>query len=341
MTNWKSGWLVVGATLIGLLCCFHTSAFAQAKPVEVTFTLHHPAQDSLTLAVKDWGKEIEKRTNGRVTVTVFPGATLLAPDKCYDGVLRGIADAGMAVPANNRGRFPLTEVLELPLGYKSGLAATRLANEYFRKFKPKEFDEAQVLFMHAHGPGLLHSKKAVNKLEDIKGLKVRSTGLAAKIASAIGGAPVAMPVTEAYDALSRGVVDASLSPFETLSTFRWAEVIKFSTEISGLAYTTSFAMIMNKKKWNSLPPADRKIIEQINEEWIDKVGKTWDSGDKAGRDLTLKLGNKITSLPNEENEKVAQAVRPLLDDYVANMKKNGLPGDEALRFCVDQLKALQ
>jgi TRAP-type C4-dicarboxylate transport system substrate-binding protein len=98
---------------------------------------------------------------------------------------------------------------------------------------------------------------------------------------------------------------------------------------------------MNKKKWNGLPPDVRKIIEQINEEWIDRVGKTWDAGDKAGRDLTLKLGNKITSLPKEENEKVAQAVRPLLDDYVANMKKNGLPGDEALRFCVDQLKAFQ
>lgn len=332
--------IIVCVSVIGL-SYFSSSAFAQAKPVEVTFSIHHPAQDSLTLAVKDWGKEIEKRTNGRVTVAVFPGATLLAPDKCYDGVLRGIADAGMAVPANNRGRFPLTEVLDLPLGYKSGMAATRLANEYFKKFKPKEFDEAQVLFMHAHGPGLLHSKKAVNKMEDIKGLKVRSTGLAAKIASAMGGAPVAMPVTEAYDALSRGVVDASLSPFETLSTFRWAEVIKFSTEISGLAYTTTFVMVMNKKKWNSLPPDVRKIIEQINEEYVDKVGKTWDTGDKAGRELTLKLGNKITPMPKEENEKVAQTVRPLLDDYVANMKKNGLPGDEALRFCVDQLKQLQ
>jgi TRAP-type transport system periplasmic protein len=341
MPGQKHAWFVAGVCLISLLCSFHTSVFAQTKPVELTFSIHHPAQDSLTLAVKDWGKEIEKRTNGRVTVTVFPGATLLAPDKCFDGVVRGIADAGMAVPANNRGRFPLTEVLDLPLGYKSGLAATKLANEYYKKFRPKEWDEAQVLFMHAHGPGLLHSKKAVSKMEDIKGLKVRSTGLAAKIATAIGGAPVAMPVTEAYDALSRGVVDASLSPFETLSTFRWAEVIKFSTEIPGLAYTTSFAMVMNKKKWNSLPPDVRKIIEEINAEWVDRVGKTWETGDKAGRELTLKLGNKITPMPKEENDKVAQAVRPLLDDYLANMKKNGLPGDEALRFCMDQLKQLQ
>ena len=182
------------------------------------------------MVAKEWAQEIEKRTNGKVIITVFPGGTLIPPDKCFDGVVKGIADIGMAVPAFTRGRFPLTEVLDLPLGYKSAMAATKLTNHYFNKFKPKEFDEVQVMYSFAHGPAVLHSKKAVNKLEDFKGLKIRCTGLAAKIVAAIGGAPVAMPVSDTYDALSRGIVDASIASMEAVEGWRWGEVVKFIVE---------------------------------------------------------------------------------------------------------------
>jgi TRAP-type C4-dicarboxylate transport system substrate-binding protein len=107
MKNWKLSGFVLCSLVIGI-CYFNSSAFGQAKPIELSYSLHHPAQDSLTVLVKEWGKEVEKRTNGRVTITVFPGGTLLPADKCYDGVLKGIADMGLAVPANTRGRFPLT-----------------------------------------------------------------------------------------------------------------------------------------------------------------------------------------------------------------------------------------
>jgi TRAP-type C4-dicarboxylate transport system substrate-binding protein len=100
-------------------------------------------------------------------------------------------------------------------------------------------------------------------------------------------------------------------------------------------------VVMNKDKWNALPPDIQKIIEKINGEWIEKQGKTWDEIDKEGRDFTLKLGNKIIPLSKEENEKWVKAVRPLLDDYVKNMKDKGLPGEEVLKFYMDQLKKLQ
>jgi TRAP-type C4-dicarboxylate transport system substrate-binding protein len=98
---------------------------------------------------------------------------------------------------------------------------------------------------------------------------------------------------------------------------------------------------MNKDKWNSLPPDVQKIIEQVNEEWIEKHGRNWDAIDKPGMDLSLKLGNKVISLSAEENAKWARAVQPMFDEYVKEKAAKGLPAEEALKFCRERLKQLQ
>jgi len=317
------------------------STHAEAKPIELSYSIFFPAPHKQTVLATEWAQEIEKRTGGAVKITLFPGGTLTPADKCYDGVVKGISDIGMSVFAYTRGKFPLTEVIDLPLGYKSGVAATRLINLYRSKFQPKEFDEVKVMYLHAHGPGLLHTKKPVRRLEDLKGMKIRSTGLSAKVAAALGGVPVAMPMGETYDALSRGVVDGSMAPLEALEGWKWGEVVKYTSESVGAAYSTGFFVVMNKEKWNSLPPAVQKVIEQVNKEWIEKTGRLWEAIDKSGRDYSLKRGNEIILLPKEEDERWARAVQPILDDYVASMKEKGLPGEEALKFCVSQLKKLQ
>jgi TRAP-type C4-dicarboxylate transport system substrate-binding protein len=289
----------------------------------------------------EWAKEIERRTNGRIKITIFPGGTLTAADKCYDGVVKGISDIGMSVFAYTRGRFPLTEVADLPLGIKSGLVATKLINAYYKKFNPKELKDVKVMYLHGHGPGFLHTNTAVEKLEDLKGMKIRCTGLAAKIVEKLGAVPVAMPMPDTYDSLKRGVVEGSMAPQESLKTWKWGEVVKFTTESWGSAYSTGFFVVMNKKKWNGLPKDVKRIIEQVNKEWIEKQGKNWDDIDKGGREATIAAGNKIISLPKEENMRWAAAVRPILDGYVKNMKEKGLPGDKALKFYMDELKKLQ
>jgi len=317
------------------------SAGAEAKPIELSYSIFFPAPHKQTVLATEWAQEIEKRTGGAVKITLFPGGTLTPADKCYDGVVKGISDVGMSCFAYTRGKFPLTEVIDLPLGYKSGVAATRLINLYRSKFQPKEFDEVKVMYLHAHGPGLLHTKKPVRRLEDLKGMKIRSTGLSAKVAAALGGVPVAMPMGDTYDSLSRGVVDGSMSPMEALEGWKWGEVVKYTSESFGAAYSTGFFVVMNKEKWNSLPPAVQKVIEQVNKEWIEKTGRLWEAIDKSGRDYSLKRGNEIILLPKKEDERWAKAVQPILDDYVANMKEKGLPGEEALKFCVSQLRKLQ
>lgn len=340
MRRWKSVCLLLGLSIIGL-SFFNATAFGQAKPIELNYSIFFPETHKNSKISAEWAKEIEKQTNGRVKITMFYSGTLTPPDKCYDGVEKGISDIGFSVLAYTRGKFPLTEVIDLPIGIRNGLTATKLINEYYNKFKPKEFDGTKVMYLHGHGPGVIHTKKGVYKLEDLKGMKIRCTGMAAKIASALGATPVAMPMGDTYDAVSRGVVDGSMAPQEALFGWKWGEVVKFTVEDWGASYSSGMFVVMNKDKWNALPPDIQKIIEKINGEWIEKQGKTWDEIDKEGRDYTVKLGNKIVSLSKDENERWAKAVRALLDEYVNNMKGKGLPGDEALKFCIDTLKKLQ
>ena len=340
MRNWKLISLILCLLLVGF-SYFNSSAFGQAKPIELNYSTHFPATHTISGLAKDWAKEIERRTDGRVKITVFVGGTLVPASQCFDAVVKGIADIGNAVPSLTKGRFPLSEVVELPLGYKSAVEATKLGNEYYKKFKPKEFDQAQVMYLNCLGPGLIHSRKAVNKFEDFKGLKIRSNALSALIARAIGAVPVSMQTADSYDALARGIVDASLAPMEALEGWKWAEVTKFTIVSPGFSYTTLFQIIMNKRKWNALPPDIQKIIEKVNEEWSEKEGKNWDAIDKSGKDFTLKLGNKIVYLSKEEDEKIVKAVSPLFDEYVKRMKELGLPGEEALKFCSERLKQIQ
>jgi len=328
--------LFLGVTGI-VFSIFLPLAFGQAKALEFSYSIFFPAPHKITVLADEWSKEIQKRTNGKLKITVFPGGTLTPADKCYDGVVKGISDIGMSVLAYTRGKFPLTEVIDLPLGYKRGATATKLINLYYHQFNPKEFNEVKVLYLHAHGPGILHSKKAVHKLEDLKGMRIRSTGLSAKVISSLGGIPVAMPMGETYDALQRGMVEGSMAPVEALEGWKWGEVVKFTTEDFGSAYSTGFFVVMNKDKWNALSPDIQKTIEKINLEWMEKTGKVWDEIDKSGRAFSLKLGNQILSLPKEEDQRWAHAVRPILDEYVNNMRAKGLPGEEALKFCLDHL----
>ncbi|HSR11358.1 MAG TPA: TRAP transporter substrate-binding protein [Thermodesulfobacteriota bacterium] len=311
---------------------------AQTKPIELSYSIFFPAPHKQTVLATEWAREVEKRTGGKVKINIFPGGTLSPAATCYDGVVKGISDIGMSVLAYTPGRFPLTAVIDLPLGYTSGFSATRLINQYYRKFTPKELEDTRVLYLHAHGPGILHSKKPVAKLEDVKGMRVRCTGTVTKIVSALGGAPVAMPMGETYDALNRGMVEGSMAPMESLEGWKWGEVVKSTSESHGAAYSTAFFVVMNKEKWNALPPDIQKAFEQVNQEWVDKTGKLWDDVDRSGKEFSVKLGNKIIPLSKDENQRWAKAVAPILDEYVKTMKDKGLPGDEALKFCVEFLK---
>ena len=328
---------------LGLCVTFLGGTFSPSngQVIQLKYSNFFPAPHQNSIVADQWCKEVEKRTNGRVKVSYYPGATLTPANQTYDSVMKGIADIGVADFSYTRGRFPLTEVIYLPLGYKSAYVATKMLNEYYKKFKPREMDDVKILYLHAHGPGIFHTKKPVNKLEDVKGMKVRSTGFTAKIVQAFGGAPVGMPMTESYDALSKGVADGIVCPVEAMKGWKLGEVVKFHTQNYATAYVSGFFVAMNKQKWESLPSDIKTIIEKINTEWMEKQGQIWDEIDKEGWEFVKQRGNQVIVLPAAEEARWTEKVRPLFDDYLKMTKEKGLPGAEALKFCQDYLKANQ
>jgi len=330
--------VLIVACLAPCLVNIMAAAPGYGKTVEMTYSIFFPAAHGHTILATQWAKEIEKRTNGAVKINMFPSATLTPPDQCYDGVVTGISDIGMSAVSFVKGRFPLSEVIDLPLGYHSGMQATKLANAYVEKFKPTEFNDVKIMYMHAHGPGMLHTRKPVEKLEDLKGMKIRCTGTSMRVAAALGATPVAMPQTETYDAMQKGVVEGMLQPMEPLKGWKFAEVIQCTTESYGAAYSILFFVAMNKNKWEALSKDTRETIEAINKEWIVKTGELWDKLDQEGKAHTLSAGNKITPLSREEEARWAAKVQPVLEEYAKAMKKKGLPGEEALRFSLEWLK---
>jgi TRAP-type transport system periplasmic protein len=311
---------------------------AEEKVIKLKYSDIFAPSHKNGIIAKEWCKEVEKRTNGRVKVTHFPGGTLTPPPQTYDSVVKGIADVGHTLAAYSAGRFLLTEVLAQPLGYTSGYQATKTCNEYYKKFKPKEFDDTKIMYIHGHGPGMFQTTKAVSSLDDIKGLRIKANTENMPIVTAIGGAPVTLPITETYDALQKGLIDGLLLPMEPLKGWKFADVIKTVFQCQPMAYTAPICVFMNKDKWNSISKADQETIEKINEEWVDKQAKAWNEMDKEATDLANQKGIKIIKTTKEQDAQVAEKMKTVLAEWVAKTSAKGLPAQEALDFCMEYVK---
>jgi len=319
-----------------------STVHAQQKTITLNYSNFMPATHKISILSEQWCKEIEKRTNGGVKITIFHGGTLTPATQAYDGVVNGLSDVAQSVFSYHRGRFPLTEFSDLPIGVKNCVTAAKLFNEYYAKFKPKEMDDVKVMYLHGNPPSIVQTvRKPVKTLDDLQGLKMRVTPLGTPIAKALGAAPVAMPMGDAYDALSKNVVDGGFLPYETMEGWKLGEVIKYSTESWPVGFTSAWYVVMSKKKWDSIPPEWQKVIEEVNKEWIEKTGKVWDEVDAAGKAFLTKQGGKTITLSAKEGDRWRKAVKPVLDEYVKMTNSKGLPGDQVLKFALDYLKQNQ
>jgi TRAP-type C4-dicarboxylate transport system substrate-binding protein len=178
---------------------------------------------------------------------------------------------------------------------------------------------------------MLASKTPIRTFDEIKGVKIRATGLSSKIVESLGGVPVGMSQPETYEALRKGVVDATLCPVETLKGWsRQGEVIEAVTDLTPIGYTTAMFVVMNKDKWNSLPPEIQEAITMVSEEWIAKHGEAWDKADEEGWAFVKELGREVIEFSDEDYAKAVAAVKPILDDYVSKTEAQGLPGAQVL-----------
>ena len=336
--------LVWGVICLGVVITM-TSIFilptvtcAQEKVIKLRYSNFFPPVHAIGKLSEEWCKEVEKKTNGRVKISHFAGGTLTPPMQTYDSTVKGICDVGQALLAYAPGRLPLSEVLSLPLGATSGYQATKMANEYYKKFRPKEFDDVKVMYLHCCDPGFFSTRKAVISIDDIKGLRFKTNAENVGAVLPLGAVPVTMPITETYDALQKGLLEGIFLPVETLKGWRFAEVVKTTIENYGSAWAGSMFVVMNKNKWNLISKADQEIIEKINEEWIERQGQLWNTLSKEARDYAIQKGVKFVRSSREEEARTAEKMKPVLAEYVKNMKGKGLPAAEALKFCQDYIK---
>ncbi|NLG12643.1 MAG: TRAP transporter substrate-binding protein [Lentisphaerae bacterium] len=321
-----------------LSCSFLSSSGSRVSSEGVpaqyrlTYNIFFPASHGAAKLGIEWAREVEKRTGGRVAVDVYPGSVLTTDSENFNGVVFGATDLGMSCFAYSRGLFPLIEALDLPWGYRDGMMATEVANEFIRKFQPEELADVELMYAHAHGPGILASNEPVRTFADIQHQRLRGTGVTARAIGHLGADAVGLSQGDTYEALRKGVVQGTLCPIETLCGWKQGEVVKTVTKIPALGYTTAMFVVMNRKSWEKLPEDIRAIISEINQEWIRKHGELWDAMDAEGEAYVRDRGKEIVEFGAEDNAQAAEALRPLLDGWAAGAKAKGLPGDEAVAF---------
>ncbi len=326
-------------TLVAVIWSLLTFAPMQSSAANVTlkYANFFPPTHSQSKLAEAWCKAVEEKTEGRVKIEYYPGGSLLKGKQIYDGLADGIADIGFSVAAYTAGRFPTVSFFDLPFGYPSGVVATKVANDVYNKLKANDFKDTKLMYLHAHGPGLISTKtKEVKVLEDLKGLRIRSTGMSAEMVKALGATPTAMEMSDAYESLEKGVVDGSAHPAEASLGWKLGEVTKYMIHNYSCAYTTTFFIAMNKDKWAALDPKDQAAIEALNKEWITKHGQAWDDADKAATEAFLKKeGNSVIELDAKESERWAAAVTPFIEEY----GKKTADGPKIINSVKESLKA--
>jgi len=293
----------------------------------------------LATVAEQWCKEVEKRSNGKVKFSFHPGGSLSPAPQSYEAAVRGITDISMTATQWTAGRFPMSELIHLPLGVKSAHQGTMMMNAWYEKFKPKEFEDVKVLYLFASGPSNFMTLKPFPSINDLKGLKIRAAGDTSKIVTAMGAVPVSVPITDAYEAYQRGICEGVLLSAETLKSFRWGDLLHGLQLNDGIGAVNALCVVMNKRKWSSLPPDIQKLLDAVSQEWIEKTGKAWDEIDREAIEYAKTKGMKVKKISKEEEVTTTEKVKPLLDTYEANMKNLGLPGEETLKFAIDYLKA--
>jgi len=322
-------WLLVFIQIVA----FSTASLIYAqeayqKPIGLTYCTFFPENDVQGQLNKLWAEEIEKRCKGKVKISCRSRGLFLQPSYIYEGVLLGMVDIGVSAFSYNPKFFPTMQAIDLTMGYPDAKVATSVINDFYSKFRPRELRNVKVLYLHAHSPGLLHSKIRVHNLKEMKRMRIRSTGSSAKLTLALGAIPIVKPQEYTYRLLSENYVDATWSPMEVLKGWRQAEVIKYTIETSCIGYTSGFYVVMNLKKWNSLPKDIQRIFDEVSTEWIPKHAEAWDRGDKEAEIYTLDLGNKIIQLSESEKSRWCEAVQPVTEAYIKRTERVMLPGTE-------------
>jgi len=321
----------------------HLAGLAQQTVTLKFHTFMAPLSNVWLTMHKPWMDKVEKDSGGRIKFEAYPAMQLGGTAvQLYDQARDGVVDIVWTLPGNTAGRFPRVEAFELPFMMNNAEATSKAAWEYFQTQCPDEFKETQVLALHVHGPGVIHTVgKAIKSPSDLKGLKVRGpTRQVTKLLGALGATPVGMPLPQIPDALSKGTIDGCVIPWEVVPTVKVHELTRFHSEFatgSAAIYTTLFVMAMNKPRYESLAPDLKKVIDANSGMATSALlGRTQQGNDPIGRKSAMDRGNAIHTFTAAETQEFMRLSSAIDDEWVADMDKRGFKG----RALLDSARAL-
>ncbi len=326
-----------GTALGVCLSCmfFFTPSSVSSDTIELKFA--QPFSPKHTLQVKvfePWAEKLNQMTNGKVKVTIFPGGALGKTTDHYILAEKGIADISYGLHDYTPGRFPLTSVFELPFMVPSATKTSVAMWKMFERYPEfqKEYRNVKLLALFCHPAGHFNTtKKPIERLADFKGMKFRTASPhVTKALKQFDAVPVNMPVTDIYLALEKGVIGGTVLNWEGNFVFKLAGTLKYATEVD--FYTMTMMVVMNKRKWESLPEDVKQAIDATTGMVMsEEAGRVYDQTRPVMKRLCLEKGMQVVQLPAEERQKLEALTQPLREEWVAEMASRDLPGRAVLQ----------
>ena len=317
---------------------------AAAQAQEVVLKLHQflPAQSAVPAGVLvPWMEKIEADSNGRIKFEHYPSMQLGGrPGELIDQVIDGVADVVWTLPGYTPGRFPRTEVMELPFMITNAEAASRAFWTLGEKYMlDTDFKDVKVIGLWTHGPGLIHSRTPITAPADLKGVKLRApTRVTNMMMSDLGATAIGMPVPAVPEALSKGVIDATVLPWEVTGGLKTSELVTHHTEFPGAPlYTSAFVLAMNRASYDRLPDDLKAVIDaNSGAEFSANAGRVSQAADAPAREMAVALGNTIIALTPEQIAEWKAGAAGTLEAWIAESAKAGFDG----KALVDEARAL-
>lgn len=324
-----------------------TNFSLSAQSAEVTLRMHTfipPVANPAKTWLAPWAKKIGKASNGRIKVQPFWAMQLGGkPPQLLGQVKDGVVDIVWTLPGFTAGRMPKVEAFELPFVHRNSVSTTLALQDYQAKHLQDEFKDYKVLLLHAHAGAFFMTKKPINKLADLKGMKLRAhnrTGV--WFIEALGAAGIATPLMRIPPMLSKGVIDGTLLPYEIAPAVKMHELVNYFTQLSGETprlSTAVFTFLMNKKSYTKLPPDLKKIIDDNSGRNIARAaGENWMAIEKPGEKvMRSKSKNKFSKLSLAETEKIKARAGIVIERWYREMAKKGHNGPALLQDAYDMI----
>lgn len=334
----KSFLNLVGAAALAM--GFGGAAHAQ----EVTLSLHQflPAQANVPKLILDvWADNVEEASGGRIKIDRYPSMQLGGrPPELMDQAIDGVADIVWTVVGYTPGRYPSTEVFELPFMMTDARAMSSAYWQMFEKhMKDTEFKDVHILGTWVHGPGMIHVNKEVKTPADMEGLKIRGGSRTVNnLLEKMGATPVGMPVPAVPEGLSKGVIDGTTIPWEVTGALKVPELVSNHTEFEGNAlYVLTFVLAMNKDRYEGLPADLQKVIDDNSGlEFSIFAGGTQSDSDGPARQAAVDRGNNIVTVSGGDLDAWTAVSQPIYAEWIADMATKNIDG-QAL---IDEARAL-